>query len=130
MARITLIDDQLSVRVAVRAMLEAGGHEVTDFESARKALRHLDSGCDLVVTDVVMPEMDGLEVLSYIRERRPELPVLVITGGWSNSGVDLLSVAERLGATRSLPKSSLAADLLPVIEAMIAGGTGAEASPA
>lgn len=78
---IFFVDDEPKVRTVVRKTLERPDIFVSCFASARECLAELDSAkCDLLVTDVKMPEMDGIELLAEVRKRRSWLPVLVVTG--------------------------------------------------
>lgn len=79
--RIFFVDDEPHVCSAVQMVLERVGHEVRCFTEARKCLVAMDRGlCDLLITDVNMPEMDGIELLRRAREIRPRLQMLVVTG--------------------------------------------------
>jgi CheY-like chemotaxis protein len=78
---ILLVDDDELVRGSVPALLGAMGHRVEPVEGGHAALARLDSDRpDLVILDLNMPGMDGLEVLAHIRSRFPDLPVLLATG--------------------------------------------------
>jgi CheY-like chemotaxis protein len=80
--RILLVDDDAAVRCALGDLLRSQGHEVTDAGSGAEALACLDSGAtpDVVVTDLRMPGMDGRQLMRAARERRPGLPVVIVTG--------------------------------------------------
>ena len=79
MSRILLADDEPAIRKVVRDALEREGHEVVSAIDGREALdRFDDGGFDLVVTDLAMPRVDGLELVKEIRRRSP-LPILVLT---------------------------------------------------
>lgn len=81
MSRILVIDDEPSIRAAFVEVLSAEGHHVVDAGSAEAALPKLASeSIDLVITDVCLPGMSGLEVLEQIRRLEPKLPVIVMTG--------------------------------------------------
>jgi CheY-like chemotaxis protein len=76
------VDDQPAVRRSVAEMLEALGHTVVAAASAHDALASIEEGpCDLVVTDLAMPDMSGLALASEVRRIRPGLPVVLLTGG-------------------------------------------------
>ena len=79
---ILLVDDEEIVRVGTAEMIRDLGHRVTEAESGAEALALLEGGLkpDLVVTDYKMPRMDGAALASRLREERPELPILIITG--------------------------------------------------
>jgi two-component system NtrC family response regulator len=81
-ARILVVDDQPEVALVVRAMLVHEGFEVETAVNGREALDLLMSALhfDLIITDVRMPEMDGLELLRRARQMRKDLPVIVMTG--------------------------------------------------
>jgi DNA-binding NtrC family response regulator len=82
-ARVVVIDDDVMVLRIVARMLERFRFEVLPFESARRALAEVDQlggRVDLILSDVRMPDMDGLELLRAVRERWPELPVVMMTG--------------------------------------------------
>lgn len=80
--RILLVDDDAAVRWALGDLLRSQGHEVTDAGSGAEALACVDAGVllDVVVTDLRMPGMDGRQLMGAIRERRPGLPVVIVTG--------------------------------------------------
>ncbi|MHC4519428.1 MAG: response regulator transcription factor [Planctomycetota bacterium] len=78
---IFFVDDEPKVRMVVRKTLERVGVTVSCFGSADDCLAHLETfACDLLITDVKMPEKDGIELLMEVRKQRPWLPVLVVTG--------------------------------------------------
>ncbi len=80
-ARILVVDDDKAVRAALKVNLRKGGYDVTVAESAEKALRNLDDRpMDLVLSDVSMPGMSGMELLSRVRERWPDVRVVIMTG--------------------------------------------------
>jgi CheY-like chemotaxis protein len=78
---ILVVDDEPSVRETLAEMLEVMGHRVTLAESGSNALQKLaGTSCDLVFTDLAMPEMDGWETSREIRKRWPEMTVVLVTG--------------------------------------------------
>lgn len=82
MSRILVVEDSGAIALLLKRRLEAAGHEVAVANSASDALRQLESGpaTDLILADVMMPGMDGLEFTSLVRSRLPELPVILVTG--------------------------------------------------
>jgi CheY-like chemotaxis protein len=106
MAHILIVDDQPSIRDAMRLLLEPAGHVVSEAGNGREAMRALTPSIDLLVTDVLMPEMDGLELIRHVKHERGDLPILVITGGWNAPG-DLIGIAEALGADRAMTKKAM-----------------------
>lgn len=105
MARILLVDDDADVRTGMRRVLVRLGHEVVAAADGREALRALEGDpCELVITDINMPEMDGIELILALNERWPRVPVIAISGGGLLPKELLLASAEVLGVVTSLPK--------------------------
>jgi FixJ family two-component response regulator len=78
---IVFVDDDDDVRAAVRKMLESVEANVRCFGSAEECLAHADIlRCDLLITDVILPEKTGIELLIEVKKQRPSLPILVVTG--------------------------------------------------
>ena len=126
-AVILLIDDDALVRSAIRRVLEPAGHSVIDASRGRAAMVRLDErGIDFIVTDLLMPEVEGREVLTAARQRSPALPVVVMSGGFpperggvGGGGADYLRMARQLGATRTLAKPFERTDLLQAVAACL-----------
>src|SRR5437867_11121359 len=105
MARILVIDDEDVVRRMLRTALELQGHEVIEAKQGDEALRvQQTSPPDLVITDIIMPEKDGLEVIMALRRLAPRLKVIAMSGGGRFSQIDALETAEMLGAVATLRK--------------------------
>lgn len=81
--RVLVVDDEQLVRELTVQVLERAGYDVVSVGSARDALELVsnDAPLDLVVSDVVMPELSGVDLLTEIRASRPELPIVLMTGG-------------------------------------------------
>jgi putative two-component system response regulator len=109
MNRILVIDDEDVIRMLVVEILESAGYDVTSAESAEVALSLLDQAeFDLVVSDVIMPGLSGLELLEAVRERRASLPVVLVTGAGT---YDTLSQALTRGAAGLVTKPFAHSDL-------------------
>ena len=105
MARILVIDDDAQVRGAVRRILERAGHTVEDVGNGDAGLRaHRERPADLIITDIFMPERDGIETVRELRRESPQVKIIVISGGDRTQTMDLRKDAELLGAARSLRK--------------------------
>jgi len=108
-SRVLVIDDEDVVRMLVVEILESAGHEVIAAEGAERALGLLEnSDFDLVVSDVVMPGLSGLELLEIVRQRRASLPIVLVTGAGT---YDTLSQALTRGAAGLVTKPFTHADL-------------------
>ena len=105
MPNILIVDDDDSVRKTLRRILEREGYAVVDCANGQEALRAVsEHGPDLVITDVYMPEMDGIEFLTSLRENDPDLPVLAVSGGARVSPDFVLEDASQLGADAVMSK--------------------------
>ncbi len=106
MANILLVEDINIVRVALNTLLRDSGHRVTeacDGNAAMKAVQ--DVRFDIVVTDVFMPEMDGIELIRLLRDSHPDLKIVAISGGGVGQRVDFATdMASKFGADVALQK--------------------------
>jgi DNA-binding NtrC family response regulator len=79
--KILIVDDEERFRLTLAKMLTAQGLEVAAVEGGREALEELDrQPCDVIILDLRMPEMDGIEALAEIKKGHPEIEVIVLTG--------------------------------------------------
>jgi CheY-like chemotaxis protein len=120
MTRILVIDDNTPLRDAICENLQEIGHETVAVSDGR----HVDqvqrlTPVDLVITDLFMPNTDGLEVIAFFRQNFPKVPIIAISSGGSRGMVELLTVARRLGAQRTLMKPFERADLLAAVEELL-----------
>ena len=105
MRHILVADDNEAVRSFLVSALSQKGYRVTAVENGRKALQAtLDDPPDLLIADLVMPVMDGLELMRAGRERWPQVRCIVISGGGEMGRPDLLIIAQALGAFQVLQK--------------------------
>jgi DNA-binding NtrC family response regulator len=120
MARILVIDDDRAVRSAVQLVLENEGLEVHVADDGRSGLKILKAeSFDLLIVDVFMPGMDGLETIRLVHEQKPDLPIIVMSGMSFRTGSapapDFLSMATKLGAICSLKKPFRPRELMAVV---------------
>jgi two-component system response regulator PilR (NtrC family) len=114
MSRILVVDDEPVVRALTVEILRRSGYDPHGVGSARSALELLETEpFDLVVSDVVMPEMTGVELLHELRELRPDLPIVLMTGG--SHEPERTSKAVELGASGLLYKPFSHAELNAVV---------------
>lgn len=110
MARILIVEDNDQLRNGLERALIQAGYDVVTAENGGRAMSIFDSSgpaspsVDVVVTDINMPETDGIELILSLREKRPDLPVLAISGGGLFPKEHLLEDAQALGATEVLEK--------------------------
>lgn len=123
MADILVVDDDPTLRAVVRKVLERRGHvvrEAADGVPAMKMLRH--SRPDLLITDLYMPEKEGIETIVEARDAFPDLPILAVSGGGTMGPGGPLADAEALGADASLAKPFSVEDLEAAVEGLLARG--------
>ena len=118
MAKILVIDDDPAVLVTVDLVLKRAGHGVTTTINAYRGLEQLERGAfDLVIVDLFMPEMDGLEAITQISRRHPKLPIIVLSGhafeATAAARPDFLALEPR--AHLSLQKPFRPSDLLDAV---------------
>ena len=120
MAQILIVDDEPVVRSALRRVLEHAGHAVTSAAGGYEAIRRLDAGpYDAVLTDIQMPDGDGLEVLLHAKQHHPHTPVITMSG--ADEG-PLLEAAIGLGARATLTKPFGVDELLGALRGILPGG--------
>ena len=82
MAHILLIDDDEDIRFILETFLTGAGHTIDSAENGKAGLQLVGQNhYDLVITDIIMPEMDGLEVVTAITQKFPDIRIIVMTGG-------------------------------------------------
>ncbi len=119
---VMVIDDDAAILRMVQRMLAETDYHCLPFNDAQAALDSLDhQAVHLIVTDIIMPGMEGIEVILNLRATFPNLPVIAISGGGRSDRADVLHLAKQLGATRILPKPFTRAELLSAIDAEIGG---------
>lgn len=120
--RILVIDDDAPMRETLRAILEKAGYEVVEAGDGRAGLsRQREQPVQLVITDIIMPGMEGMEAIAEFQESFPDVPLIAISGG-SRSGVGCyLETAEALGACCSLPKPFGRSELLDAVARALSG---------
>lgn len=103
--RILLVDDDDMSRRTIDQMLTRAGHEVTSTGSDSEALTLFrESSVDLIVTDLIMPDTDGLELIQELRKLDPKVRILAISGGGRVNANEYLTVARKFGAAGILAK--------------------------
>ena len=120
--KILLVDDDAAVRRTLSRALQLDGHDVLEAPNGLHGLRALESeAVDLIITDVVMPDMEGLEFLRRVRKREPSPRVIVISGGGHVTTSPYLELADRLGADATLLKPISMAELRDTVQQVMLG---------
>ena len=119
MARILLVDDEPMLRGVVRKMLERSGHEVSDAADGAlgiEAYRRLLT--DIVLTDIVMPNKDGIQMIIELKKEFPDVRLIAMSGGARTSERDFLEVAKQYGVRQVLHKPFSRAELESAVVAV------------
>ena len=121
MARILVIEDDDSIRKLIEKFMTIDGHEVETAENGAVGLKMIASRqYDLLITDIVMPEQDGIGVLMELRMRSSKLKTIVITGGSLKLQVDdLMLTARAMKADKVLQKPLDFEKLSQVVAALL-----------
>ncbi|NTX06944.1 sigma-54-dependent Fis family transcriptional regulator [Myxococcus sp. CA051A] len=111
MAKVLVIDDEANLRKVLAAMLRRDGFDVTVAENGEQGLAEFHkNGADIIVTDLVMPKVGGMEVLSTIRSANPDVPVIIITAhGTVDSAVDAIKAGAFDYITKPFDQTELSA---------------------
>jgi CheY-like chemotaxis protein len=120
MASILLIEDDEPLRQILALALVNAGHTVAEAADGNQGIERFHKAPpDLVITDIVMPGREGIEMIMTLRREAPRLPIIAISGA-ANYARIYLGMAAKLGAQRILPKPFSAADLLRAINEVLA----------
>jgi len=104
-SKILVIDDDVVVRTAMVQFLEDLGYDVVSAEDGQRGMRLFRSEKpDLVITDIIMPEKEGIQTIAEIRRERPDAKVIAVSGGGRVGNTDFLKIARQLGATDVIAK--------------------------
>lgn len=116
MARILIIEDDEQVRSLLREVLEDSGHEVMESSNGEEGLKKFGlAPAAVVITDILMPGKEGLETIRDLRSESPGTKIIAISGGLPGSGLNLLDLARKLGASRILEKPFDIVDLVGAV---------------
>jgi len=117
--RILVIDDEAPIRKLLREALRRAGHEVLDAPEGRSGLSLLqEQAVDVVITDLLMPEQEGIETILELRKKFPQIKVIAISGG-GKRGFDFLSAASHFGAHLTIAKPFEMRELVEAVETVL-----------
>jgi CheY-like chemotaxis protein len=116
MSRLLLIEDDVSLRRMLAQMLTRNGYTVSEARNGRVALKVLaETPVDIVVTDMIMPEMEGVETIRHLRREYPSIKIVAISGGGISSADSYLEIAKKMGVHRTLAKPFTPDELMTAI---------------
>lgn len=122
MPTVLVVDDEKGLRAVIRRALEGRGYRVVEAADGKQALELFRrERPDLVISDVIMPECDGIEAIVSIKRESSRTKVLAISGGGQAGAMDLLALAPRAGADDTLAKPFRQSELLKRVSDLIGG---------
>ena len=123
MASILLVDDDEQLRPMLKMVLERAGHVVNEAGNGREALVSYNrQQTDLVVTDLVMPDKEGLEMIMELRRSYPALKIIAMSGGGRTGTQNYLELAVKFGANHILNKPFSNQELLDGVKMLVSPG--------
>jgi len=118
-ARILIIDDECLVRSLLRQTLERAGHDVVEAKDGREGLRSFRiTPADLIITDILMPEKEGLETIIELRRDIPGVKIIAMSGGRGGK-LNFLDIAKQLGAQRVIQKPFEVYEMLKAVTELL-----------
>lgn len=122
MARILVVDDEADFRRIVSRMLTGAGHTVEEAADGRQAIEaYRARPCDLVLADLYMPDIDGVETIIRLRHEFPDVRIIAVSGGGHLGKEDVLKIAAGVGAQATLTKPLEKKTLLATVEQVLTG---------
>jgi CheY-like chemotaxis protein len=116
MIRVLVVDDDDVVRVTVRTMLGRAGYEVEEACDGSDGLNLLrGADFDLIITDIIMPDCEGIEFIRRALAQRPDRRILAMSGGGRLHNTEFLDIARKCGARAILPKPFDPAELMTAV---------------
>jgi len=122
MAKILVIDDDTIVRMTIVQLLKEAGYKVLSAEDGVRGMAMFRSARpDFVITDIIMPEQEGIQTITEIRGVKPDAKIIAISGGGRIGNTDFLKIAKVLGAMAVIPKPFDPDELLTIVRDCLAG---------
>jgi len=126
MRAILVVDDDPQVLEVVGEMLRLAGYRVSTAVDGRDAVAQFRGNAfDLVITDLIMPEKEGLETIAEMRKVRGDIPVIAMSGGGRIGPTDYLETARYIGANATLAKPFARSELIALVSDLLAPATSA-----
>ena len=120
MPNILLVDDDEQLRTMLKIVLTRAGHAVKEARNGNEALQiHASNPAELMITDLIMPDREGLDTIREVRRLNPRIKIIAMSGGGRNTAGDYLLLAKRLGADYTLAKPFSNHEILSIVDALI-----------
>lgn len=120
MARILIIDDEVQIREMLAQMLTREGYEVVHAPNGKVGMKVCsEEKIDLIITDIIMPEKDGIEMILELRNDYPHLKIIAISGGGRLGPDGYLEMAQKLGAHKTFFKPFNRREILDAVQELL-----------
>jgi DNA-binding response OmpR family regulator len=120
MRNILLVEDEVQIRAALKTALEDEGYKVEEAKDGNQAIKSFKNCLpDLVITDLVMPDKEGLQTIREMRALSPEIKIIAMSGGGRNDSKTYLKMAQSFGAAYVLDKPFSITDFLDIVNKML-----------
>lgn len=120
MGKILIIDDEPYILLMLKKMLERAGYEVDLASNGKQGMELFEKEhADLVITDIIMPDKEGLEIILEMKKQRPDLKIIAISGGGRISPESYLECATHFGATRVFQKPFKQKELVSAVNELM-----------
>jgi DNA-binding response OmpR family regulator len=118
--KVLVIDDDIDMRTILRELLDDNGYDVYEAENGEEGLRTFDQQLpDLVITDIVMPDREGISTIMELRKKPKKAKIIAISGGGEYTTTGYLDVAKKLGADRTFVKPPDLEQLLQAVKELL-----------
>ena len=120
MARILIIDDEAMIRGLLQKMLDREGYETVTASGGKAGIKiHRENPADLIITDLIMPEKEGIETIIELRREFQDVKIIAMSGGGKIRSETYLQMAKTLGAIKSIAKPFDRKELLKTIQELL-----------
>ena len=120
MAHILIIDDDDQIREMLKIMFEKKGYQVSLAENGAVAINaFMKNPADIILTDIFMPEKEGIEIIMELKELHPDLKIIAMSGGGKVAPEAYLKIAKRLGAEITFTKPVDISKLMNAVEVLV-----------
>ena len=124
MRKILIIDDEPHILLMLKKMLEKSGFEVDLAANGNEGISLFKkSKAELVITDIIMPEKEGLETIREMRRIKPDLKIIAMSGGGKVSAENYLEIAKIFGASKVISKPFTKQEMISAVNELMKGGT-------
>lgn len=117
---ILIVDDDEMMRTFIKELLELNEFNIVEAENGKAGLKKFRDKCpDLVITDIIMPEMEGISFIRELRSCNKDIPIIAMTGNIHGREEEYLDISSQLGANETLQKPIKSEEFLAVINRLI-----------